>query len=146
MQSKTMISPGMWADWIKPRIGRLVDAARSVKPDLLIAIHCCGAVDKLLPHLADIGVTIVNPVQPEAVDMPRVKQEFGTTLTFWGGVSVQHTMPFATPDEVKAEVRERSRILGKGGGYICGPAHALTQDIPWENVLAFLEAASALSH
>jgi len=145
MQNTTMISPSMWAAWMKPRMKTMVDAAKSVNPNVIFAIHCCGAVGPLLPHLADIGVTIINPVQPEAVNLTQVKKDFGNVFTFWGGVSVQRTMPFGTPEQVRAEVPECARILGKGGGYVCAPAHGLTHDVPWENVVAFVEAASALA-
>ena len=99
----------------------------------------------VLAHLVEIGLNILNPIQPEALDLRYLKDEFGDVLTFWGGVSVQKTMPLGTPDEVKTEVRERVEMLGKNGGYVVCPAHHLTSDVPWENVLAFVEEAKRYS-
>ncbi len=141
-QTTTFISPRMWADWIKPRMRRLFDYARSLRPDILAAVHCCGAVTPILDHLVDLGVEILNPVQPESIDLEDVKRRYGERMTFWGGVSIQNTLPRGTPEQVRAEVRERVRVLGRNGGYVVCPAHHLTHDVPWENVLAFVDEAS----
>ena len=140
-QTSTMISPEMWGSWIKPRMGILFNEAKRINPDIILAIHCCGAVTPILDHLVDLGVTIVNPVQPEAIDLPYVKAKYGQQVTFWGGVSVQHTLPFGTPEQVKNEVEERVKVLGRGGGYVVCPAHHIPSDVPWENILAFVEQA-----
>jgi len=144
-QKTTMMSPVMWAEWIKPRMKILFDEARRINPDVLLAIHCCGAVTPILDHLVDLGVTIVNPVQPEALDLVCLKEKYGDLLTFWGGVSIQQTLPFGTCEEVREEVRERVRVLGRNGGYVVCPAHNLMSSIPWDNVLAFVDEAKRYS-
>jgi uroporphyrinogen decarboxylase len=140
-QTSTMISPDMWGFWIKPRMKALFDEARRIKPDILFAIHCCGAVTPILDHLTGLGVTIINPVQPEAIDLPYVKEKYGREVTFWGGVSIQRTLPLGTPKQVRSEVRERVNLLGRDGGYVVCPAHHVTSDVPWENIIAFVEEA-----
>ena len=106
-------------------------------------IHSCGSVWALLPDFADAGFDILNPVQCSAANMDprRLKQTFGDRLTFWGGgVDTQRTLPFGTPDEVRAEVRERIRIFGVGGGYVFNTTHNVQARIPPENLRALYEA------
>ncbi|OQY22190.1 MAG: hypothetical protein B6I34_06265 [Anaerolineaceae bacterium 4572_32.1] len=85
-----------------------------------------------------MGIDVLNPLQPRAagMDMARIKSEFGGRLAFHGGIDIQHTLPRGTPGEVQAEVRERCRVLGRGGGYICTSAHYIQADTPPENILA----------
>ena len=89
--------------------------------------------------MIEIGLDIYNTFQPEIYDVAKMKREYGKDLTFYGGISTQQLLPKATPDEVKAEMRRLMGILGKGGGYIVAPTHAMPNDIPTENILAFLE-------
>jgi hypothetical protein len=106
-------------------------------------IHSCGSVVALIPSFLEAGFDILNPVQCSAagMDAQGLKDKFGDRLVFWGGgVDTQHTLPFGTPDEVRAEVRERLRIFGKGGGYIFNPIHNVQCRTPIENMLAMLEA------
>jgi uroporphyrinogen decarboxylase len=84
---------------------------------------------------------VLNPVQPEAMDVARLKADYGDRLTFWGGLSTQRTLPFGTPDDVRRECRVLKRLLGKGGGHIFSPAQVIQGDVPVENVLALLEVA-----
>ena len=105
--------------------------------------HCCGSIYRLLPTIIEMGVDVLNPVQCSAVDMePRkLKQEFGDKLVFWGGgVDTQKTLPFGTPEEVAAEVRERIRILALGGGFVFNPIHNVQHGVPPENLLAAFDA------
>ena len=82
---------------------------------------------------------MICPLQAEALDFEFLKKEYGKYLTFWGGVSTQKTLPYGTPADVRAEVRDRIRVLGKGGGYIVAPSHELQGDVPLENMLAFID-------
>ena len=90
--------------------------------------------------MIEIGVDILNPVQPECMDPMALKREYGDRLAFWGAIGTQSTMPFGTTSEVKAVVRERIKTVGEGGGFLIAPTHKLEPDVPWENVLAFFEA------
>jgi uroporphyrinogen decarboxylase len=93
--------------------------------------------------LIEAGIDILNPLQPECLDPAAIKRRYGGRLAFWGAVSVQRTLPLGRPEEVRAEVRQRIAELGPGGGYILAPAHVLAPETPWENVVAFFEAADA---
>ena len=106
-------------------------------------IHSCGSVVALLPDFIDAGFEIFNPVQcsAEGMDPRALKQRFGDRITFWGGgINTQHTLPFGTPDEVRAEVRERIRAFAPGGGFVFNPIHNVQANTPVENVLAMFEA------
>jgi uroporphyrinogen-III decarboxylase len=96
----------------------------------------------LIEHFIEAGFDILNPVQWSAVDMDRaeLKERFGDRITFWGGgVNSQHTLPFGTPDEVRAEARASIRILGAGGGYVFNTIHNVQPGVPVENLLAMYE-------
>jgi hypothetical protein len=108
--------------------------------------HCCGSITRILPMLIDSGVDVINPVQTSAAGMDPawLKERFGDRIVLWGGgVDTQRTLPFASPDEVAAEVRERIRILAPGGGFVFNPIHNIQQGTPPENIEAAFEAARA---
>ncbi len=96
------------------------------------------SIRPLIPELIDMGIDVLNPLQPRAsgMDMDRIKREFGGRLSFHGAVDIQQTLPRGTPQEVQAEVSERCRVLGRGGGYICASAHYVQADTPLENIIA----------
>jgi len=105
-------------------------------------IHSCGSVVKLIPEFIEAGFDILNPVQCSATGMEAagLKEQFGRDLTFWGGgVDTQKTLPFGTVDEVRAEVAERVRIFGPGGGFVFNTIHNVQPLSPPENVLAVYE-------
>ena len=83
-----------------------------------------------------------NPVQPASMEPARLKKEFGDQLCFWGSIDEQHTLPFGTPEDVKAEVRNRLRTIGKDGGLILGPTHHVQLDTPMENFWAMVNTAT----
>ncbi|HRZ38840.1 MAG TPA: uroporphyrinogen decarboxylase family protein [Candidatus Paceibacterota bacterium] len=130
-----------WREFLKPRLAATIAAVKRVNPDAFVFYHSDGNVTPLIPELIEIGVDILNPIQPECMDPAAVKRTFGDRLALWGSVSVQRTMPFGTPEEVRAEVRKRIRTLGAGGGFILSPAHVLSPEVPWENIVAFFDAA-----
>ncbi len=136
-----MMSPASWRQWIKPRFRSMIEAAKETNPEVITWYHSCGNIEPIIPDLIEIGVEVLNPLQPEAMDPARIKQQYGDHLAFWGSVSVQRTMPWGSPDEVRAEVRERIETVGRGGGFVLAPAHVLEPEVPWGNVMAFVEAA-----
>ena len=139
-QMGMLISPELWRTWFKPRLAHIIDAARAVKPDIHIFYHSDGDCRAIVPELIEIGVTVLNPVQPECMDPATLKREYGDRLAFWGTVGTQSTMPHATPEEVRTVVRERVETVGKGGGLLISPTHTLEPDVPWENLVTFVEA------
>lgn len=140
-QSGLIMGPGPWREFIKPCLakmyGRIRDAGKYVM------IHSCGDVKSLFPELVECGLNIFNPFQPETMDPYETKSEFQGRLSFYGGISVQRLLPFGTPDEVRAETLKLARTLGKGGGYIASPSHAIPADVPAENIAAMIEVLKA---
>ncbi len=108
-------------------------------------IHSCGSVNALLPHFIEAGFDILNPVQTSATGMEAggLKTQFGADLVFWGGgVDTQKILPFGTPDQVRADVRERMAIFGEGGGFVFNSIHNIQARTPVENLLAVYEAVN----
>ena len=137
IQTGLMMSPRMWRTFILPRHRRLNAAIR--RYPVKIMYHSCGAVYPLIGAFVDeMDIDVLNPLQPRAagMDMRCIKREFGERLAFHGGVDIQHTLPYGSPGEVRAEVRERCQVLGSGGGYICASAHYLQADTPLQNILS----------
>jgi len=95
----------------------------------------------IIPELIEIGVTILNPVQPECLDIKSVKEEFGKYIVIDGTIGTQSTMPFGTPDEVREVIKARKREIGYDGALILSPTHVLEPEVPIENIMAFIEEA-----
>jgi len=102
-------------------------------------IHCCGKVDRIFPELIECGLDIFNPFQPEVMDVFENKRRYGDRLSFYGGISIQKTLPYGTVEEVKDEVRRLIEIVGENGGYIASPSHDLPADAKPENIAAMIE-------
>jgi uroporphyrinogen decarboxylase len=141
-QQGMLIDPDQWRRIIKPRIKYMFEAFRKVQPDIKIAWHSCGSILPIIPDFIELGLDILNPIQPLAAGMDPVflKKNYGKDLVFFGGIDVQELLPHGTPEMIRDEVRRRMEILGKDGGYIVAPAHNIQPDTPVENVLAFFEA------
>ena len=127
--------------YFKKPLGRIFEVIKS--RGVKVMFHVCGTVEALIPDLLDIGMDILNPLQFSAVGMDpvKLKRKYGRNLCFYGGIDIQHTLPHGTPQQVRAEVRERVDVLGKDGGYILGSAHSLMDDVPTRNVLAMYDEA-----
>jgi uroporphyrinogen decarboxylase len=136
-QSGLIMGPKHWREFIKPRLKIMYDAVKAY--DKKVFIHCCGKVDEILPDFIELGIDLFNPFQPEVTDVYQVKKQFGKEISFWGGISTQRLLPFGTPDEVKDEVKRLLDNVGKDGGYIAAPAHAIPGDAKPENVNAMIE-------
>jgi len=145
-QRGTLFSPAMFRRVIKPRFARLYRAARELflqyNPQGKLMAHTDGDVYPIIPDYIEMGLDVLNPVQPYVTEMEhdRLKREFGDRLCFHGGIDLQRVLPFGTPDEVYQEAVKTMRALGPGGGYILAPTHYLTPDVPPENVLALRDA------
>ncbi|HOJ39498.1 MAG TPA: uroporphyrinogen decarboxylase family protein [bacterium] len=139
-QKSLMFSLPMWRRFIKSRWAKIYQAARSLKPDIQIWYHSDGNIEAIIPELIDIGVTILNPLQPECLDVPSLKARYGRHLVFDGTIGTQSTMPFGTPEEVARVVRENKKVLGYDGALILAPTHVLEPEVPLENIEAFIQA------
>ncbi len=140
MQSSIMMSKDMYRTFLKPRLKRVIDAARAKQPDVIIQYHSCGYVTPLIGELIDAGVDVLNPVQPECMDFAEVHSELGGAISFNGTIGTQTTMPFGSPVEVRETVARHLEIAGDRGGLLCCPTHMLEPEVPWENVEAYVEA------
>lgn len=140
-----MISPEHWRKYLKPTYRKIFQLAKGY--NVKNYFHCCGQFRAVMPDLIDIGMDIWETCQVHLPgNEPEVlKREYGQDITFCGAVNSQKTLPYGTPEDVRAEVRDRVRVLGKGGGYICGPDHSVLPDVPLENVLAMLDEARKVS-
>ncbi len=139
-QRGLLMSPESWERFLKPRLARMYGAAKEAGK--YVTIHSCGKVQELFPHLIEIGLDCFNPFQPEVMDPYEMKKLFKGKLSFWGGVSTQQLLPYGTPDEVRTEVRRLKEEVGRQGGYILAPAHAIPGDAKPENIMALIDAAN----
>ena len=140
-QKSMMFAPEQWRKLIKPRWAEVYAAACAIKPDIEIWYHSDGCIDEVIPELIEIGVTILNPVQPECIDPVDVKKRYGDKIVLDGTIGTQTTMPFGTPDEVRQVVKERMDTLGYDGALILSPTHILEPEVPIENIEAFVKTA-----
>lgn len=136
-QHGMIMGPNHWRTFIKPRMKRMFEKAKGA--GLFVFLHSCGDIHEIFPDLIEIGLDVYQTFQPEIYDVVKTKEEYGKYLTFWGGISTQHLLPFATPDEVKENVRYMISVMGKCGGYIAAPTHAVPGDVPPENIVAMVE-------
>jgi uroporphyrinogen decarboxylase len=146
-QTSLMMDEDTFRRIFKPRMKQMFKEYRKVNPNIKIAWHTCGAVKPLIPDFIEIGLDILNPIQPLATGMEpqQLKDKFGKDLIFFGGICVQDLLPNGTPEEVKTETIRRAKILGKDGGYIIAPAHNIQEDTSMENILALFDAVKGLN-
>jgi uroporphyrinogen decarboxylase len=140
MQTGMLMSPDTWRKWFKGRMATIINDARAIKPEIPVFYHSDGNPTDIIEDLIEIGVTILNPVQPECISPNDVKRIYGEKLALWGTIGTQTTMPFGSPEDVRKEVRERIESVGANGGLVLGPTHSLEPDVPWENVEALYNA------
>jgi len=139
-QNALMFQPQLWREVMKPRWGKVYAAARAIKPDIQIWYHSDGNVMSILDDLIEIGVTILNPVQPECMDPLEIRRRYGNQLAFDGCIGTQSTFPFGTVEEMRRTVRGLITALdATHGGLMLGPTHVLEPEVPAENVAAFFE-------
>ncbi len=138
-QLDLLMSPAVWEDMIRPGEQREYDLVHAYGKD--VWVHSCGNIEKVIPSLVEMGLDVLNPIQPEAMDLRMLKDRYGHKLSFWGGISTQQTLPYGTPDAVRTEARAVRDLMSDGGGYILSPAQSIQSDVPAENLLALLEVA-----
>lgn len=144
MQTGLMMSVATWRTFLKPRLADAIADVRAIRDDIHVFYHSDGNLEPLIPELIEIGVNVLNPIQPECMDAAAIRQTYGQALSFLGTISVQQTMPFGTPEQVRTEVQQRIDSAGRNGGLILAPAHVLEPEVPWDNIVAFFEAADML--
>lgn len=140
MQQSIMMSVELYRKWILPRLTHVIQAAKRIKPDLIVLYHSCGYVEPFIPLWIEAGVDVLTPIQSECMDFETIYQQYGDRLSFHGTVGTQTVMPFGTPEEVKAYVKRNLDLAGEKGGLMIAPTHMLEPEVPWENILAYVEA------
>ena len=147
MQDRPLFSPRVWQKILRPILSRRWRAARAVldevAPHVKLMLHSDGSIRSFLPDLIEDGVDMIDPVQVSCAGMEPdgLKRDFGNRLAFHGAIDTQHVLPFGTPEEVAAHVRDIIRALVPGGGFILAPVHNVQADVPPQNLVAMCEAA-----
>jgi len=139
-QQNMQISPGLWRQFIKPRWAEVLEAVRSTNPNTSFFLHSCGNIAAIVPDVVDLGFHVLHPLQPECLDPAGIKREFGSRITCCATMSAQRILPFATPDQVRAEVARLKREMGNDRRCILCPSNRIQPETPWANVIAFAEA------
>ena len=136
-QRDLVMSPRDWRHFVRPRLKRIFEETHSL--GLKTMLHSCGNIRKIVPDLIEVGLDILHPIQPEAMDIFELKRTFGADLTFQGGVRTQDLLPYGSPEEVRKEVLRTLDGMAEGGGYILEPGITLQADVPLENLVALIE-------
>ncbi|HAL61673.1 MAG TPA: hypothetical protein DCP08_04600, partial [Chloroflexi bacterium] len=137
-QERMLISPDTWRRFFKPRMATFISTLKSINPDVKVAYHSDGVIYPIIPDLIEIGLDVLNPIQPRSMNPEKLKKEYGDKLCFWGSIDEQYTLPFGTPAEVEREVITRLKTVGKNGGLIIGPTHHVQLDTSLENFWAMV--------
>ena len=142
-QNGMMISPKMWRNVLKERMRFLIRELKQENPKIKIAYHCCGSYFPIMPDLVEIGVDILNALQPTAVnmDLKTIKTKFGSQAGLFGGIDTQGAVPFGSLDDVEHEVKRVIAAAGHGAGYILAGAHNIQPDTSVEKVVKLFECA-----
>jgi uroporphyrinogen decarboxylase len=138
-QDNMLISMDAWRTFFKPRMANFIQELKSINRNVKVAYHSDGNIMDMIPELIEIGLDVLNPIQPASMDPALLKRKFGDKLCFWGTIDEQHTLPFGTVDDVIGEVKNRVDTIGKNGGLIIGPTHHVQLDTPMENFQAMVE-------
>lgn len=140
-QSGLLFSPQMFDELLKPHYVRMNNAFTDANPDIVLILHCDGAVSKLLDTISEIGYEVFNPVQPGVPGHgpKELKDAFGDKFIFWGAIDQQDLLPNGTDEQLEADIKEKIRILGKDRGYMISPAHIIQSDVCPERVQKFIE-------
>lgn len=138
-QRGVIIGPQRWRRFLKPHWARVYERVHQYGK--VVMHHSCGSVAAIMPDIIEIGVDVLESVQPEAAGMNpyELKKKYGDKITFWGCLGSQSIIPFGTPDELRAEIRRLRLEMGSGGGYILSPAKPLSPEVSTENAVAIVE-------
>lgn len=147
-QQGMLLDPDSWRKYFKPRIKYMFEEWKKINPEVKIAWHSCGSIIPIIDDFIEIGLDILNPMQPLAYDMDaeNLVRTFGRQLSYFGGIDIQELLPQGPPERIKSEVHRIAEIYGKRGGYILAPAHNIQDDTPVEHILAMFEAMNELGN
>ena len=144
-QNTIMIDVELWEVWLKTRLAKVIDAAKKVNPNIIIFYHSCGHITPFIDQLIEIGVEVLNPIQPECMSFDEVHDKFGDRLSFWGTLGTQELLPFGTKEEVFEITLSRLNKSGEKGGLVIGPTHMVEPEVPWENLTAIINGVKTFN-
>jgi uroporphyrinogen decarboxylase len=141
-QGMLQIKPELYRQMVIPRIKRLWQTFKN-NTDAYLYVHSCGYIEPIIDDFIDAGIDIINPVQVgSGMDPRKLKEEYGSRVTFWGGgIDTQHTLTNGSVEDVREEVKERINIFAPGGGYVFAGEQTIQTEVPPENVVAMYDAA-----
>ncbi len=144
-QRGMMMSVSMWRELLKPRLAAVIRAIKGARPEdpPYIQYHSDGDIRLILDDLVEVGVDILNPVQPECMPLDEIAAVWKDKLAFSGMIGTQTTMPFGSPEDVRQAVAKCRSWAQKGARILVAPTHVLEPDVPWENIVALAEAVKA---
>jgi uroporphyrinogen-III decarboxylase len=121
-------------------MAEFISTLKTINPEVKIAYHSDANVERVMPELIEIGLDMLNPVQPASMDPAKLKRQYGDKLCFWGSIDEQRTLPFGAPEQVCAQVLERLETVGYDGGLFISPTHHVQLDTPLEKFWAMVHA------
>lgn len=144
-QNGLMVSPRMWTEFLRPGFEAFIRLGH--EHGCRVAHHSCGSIKPIIGDMIDCGLDILNPLQPGVYDMApaELKRLFGERLCFHGSISIQHTLPHGSADDIRREVCQRFETLAPGGGFVFCTAHNIQPDTPTQNVLTLFKAYHELA-
>jgi uroporphyrinogen decarboxylase len=144
-QQGMLMGPECWRTYFKPVWARLFDLA--ARNGYKVMFHSCGSLVEVIPDLIDAGLDILYPIQPRArsMEIGFLRREFGSSLSFYGGVDVQELLPFGTVRQIEKEVVRIARVFERQGGFILSTSHVIMEDVPEENALKLYEVIRDIS-
>jgi len=143
-QTSLIMSPDTWREFIKPRYKIMFDKIKG--RGKITALHSCGNISAILGDLIEIGLDVYQTVQPEIYDLQALKTGFGKDLCFWGAISTQRLLPFATKRELVDTVNKTIEIMAEDGGYIASPTHQVPGDVSNENILTLIDLLKSYAY
>lgn len=142
-ETSLLFSPRLWRRFIKPRMALMYERVR--RAGAVVGQHSDGAVARLFPDLVEIGMQVFNPLSPTIMEPAEMKRTWGDRICFYGGIDVTELLPFGTPEQVSGEVKRMAALMGRGGGYILQSSHTMLDDVPMENIVAYIDTVRALA-
>ena len=142
-QRGLIMGPPLWRQYIKPGVAKMYEKVKA--RGKYVVQHSCGDLREIMDDLVDMGMDVYNTVQPEIYDLVSLTKNYGQHITFYGGVSTQQFLPKATPRECADMACRMLDIMGRDGGFIFAPTHAVTPDIPVDNILAMVDTVKNYS-
>ncbi len=139
-QNAMMFNKHTWNKLINSRGSQIWRRVHELNPDAKIWYHTDGNCIDIVDDMVEAGLDVLNPIQPECLDIDAIHQKYGKKLSFDGGMGTQSTMPWGSPDDVRARVKELIDNYGQDGGLMISPTHVLEPEVPLENIVAFAEA------